>query len=335
MHSSHHAGTSQPLTVRVCAVLALALAAVVLGPARPAVAAPRDLSAACPTAPSGWNEPDNNPQIWGPEQEPGTTSENVNCWYYNADHSKSVMVSAEFALPSDMNPINDFYYGCGSNGSVSWDAQNRQYRVTSTNRWLYVTFNDATQRAIPDNQVNTFESLAKTLLNNTESAAHTCSLKTVPTSTQAGWLFDFEFSFRGNGVIAYGGIGTHNPGIIGAAPLPDGTFTTAGEGSNPKVGKLHTPPILVAVVKNGKKTSMTLRLGKGLSFTYKLVAEGTVSAATLKAQVRVSRSTEPSCKAGSKGTITFTSAPANVALDLCGGFFKTASHKASVTIEEN
>jgi hypothetical protein len=91
----------------------------------------------------------------------------------------------------------------------------------------------------------------------------------------------------------------------------------------------------VTLVENGKRHALTFRIVRGLSYTYRLVAHGTVSQATLKAKVRVTRSTETSCHAGSTGTITMRSAPPAVTLKLCGALFTHPGHKASVRIEEN
>jgi hypothetical protein len=138
------------------------------------VKGPRDI--ACPTAPLGWFIPVHN----GKRTEGGIVGvqyETVYCNYFTRDR-KHIVVNSTFALPDDPNPINDFYYGCGS-GATQWNNRNRMFQIVGNDRWVAAAFEDL-GRTLNRHQVSSFELITRELLNSSAPSAHTCALKLAP-----------------------------------------------------------------------------------------------------------------------------------------------------------
>jgi hypothetical protein len=274
---------------------------------------------ACPAAPSGWTAP-KAPGFWGPDENPGTDTEEITC-VYASGKGKSMSVVVSYALPTDQYPFNDFVYGCGSNGAVAWDNTQRVYHLPSPDRWALASFTDPL-RLLDGADVSRFEGLTRSMVNAAHDLAHTCSLKAAPTETVATWLFDFVLDLRSKGIAAKGTLGTHvpqsgvTPGVASYA-IPDGSFqTSGGSPSSPLVTGLKAPPVPIAVREQGKTYTVTIALTKGISFTQR---EG--RAASLVAGVTVVHSTLAGCRRGSQGTLTAATGPAMLKLDLCSSVF--------------
>jgi hypothetical protein len=129
----------------------------------------------CPHAPSGWKAPASTPQ-WPASQWPNGVVANVNCAYVNAASGKQIMVTAEYATRADVNPVANFFFGCGVTGSVQWSAAGRRYQLTSSDRWLYASFSDPA-RVLTMNGVGLFEQVTRALLLRSEPFAHRCLVR--------------------------------------------------------------------------------------------------------------------------------------------------------------
>jgi hypothetical protein len=292
----------------------------------------------CPAAPTGWTSSSAGPQDYGPEQNPGSDLERITCIYVDAK-KEQLSVALNYALPSDLNPYSDFDYGCGT-GAIPWSNSLRDYQVVSTTLWADATFDDPLDLTSAAN-VPQFEGVAQQLMKQAHGLAQSCALNVKPTQTSAGWLFDFEFDLNGNGVIAYGGIGTHVPAstkIVGVASyaIPDGSLQTKGSQSHPSVTGITSPDVKITVLDHGKIHTVTIEFTKGLSFKSVTVADGTVESNTLDAQVKVIHSTLSTCPRGSLGTLSLATAPPTVKLGLCGPVFAAlTSRKPEVTIQSS
>jgi hypothetical protein len=308
------------------------------------VARAADFIYTCPDAPAGWKAWTTNPTLFGPTKlqgdhtptiEPGADQEDVNCDYSNGNNVH-FRVTGVVDLPVDPNPINDFYFGCGSK-DVPWDNANRRYLVMSRTSWSYVEFQDLYNALTGSNDVANFQSLAKVLLHNIEKSAHDCTLDTThQQAVQASWGFDFELSIStgSNGKFnAFGGVGvTGGGGFPPTSPIPDGSFITQG-GPNSKndykVHSIHIPDVALTVIQNGKSGMMTLHFTKALEFYYK------APVAKLVLGVKVIHSHVPGCGKGSVGQLTAqtyfsntVSAAPTLKLALCGKFFSPPGIRA-------
>jgi hypothetical protein len=310
------------------------LAILVLAAAVTLPAAGRSSDVGCPAGPSGWTSSPQNPQLWGPQQSAGLDNETVTCIYTNGK-GLTLSVRAQFALPVDMNPFNDFNFGCGS-ASVAWNDSSREYLLASTNRWSYVVFQDP-ESILSSGDVSAFESLSKTLLQSTDGVAHTCSLKTAKTAVTNTWQFAFRLDLARKGFSASAVVGSHTANQVEAQPVDDGSFETKNTGKSSQILDVKAPLIPVAVSDGGKHYTLTLRLEQGVSFRYHAAAlKGGVSTAKaqLQVKVRVVRSNEPACRARSTGTLTLSTLPSSASLDLCGSLFRTGKHDDVVYITE-
>jgi hypothetical protein len=308
---------SQPGWARATAAASVVVFAGLALKAAAALAA--DPNFTCPPAPPAWTSSP-RPQFWGPAEDPGDDTERITCSYANSRGlSTSVVVS--YALPSDINPINDFYYGCGT-GSVPWSTAQRTYDIASGDHWALANFEDP-YHAVSGSDQGKFETLARQMLSEAQPLAHACGAKTVPTQVLASWLFDFAFRLTGDGVTGSGRVGTHPSQAgagIGSYAIPDGTFKTTGLLAHAAVADLAAPLLRIAVVEHGRRHTVTIKLGTGVSFRFEKVTGGS-GAASLVTRVRVIRSTLSTCHAGSHGTLRLGTSPSRVRLSLCGSVF--------------
>src|SRR6185437_4234688 len=98
-----------------------------------------------------------------PQNAIGGNVDTISCVYHHAD-LEQLYVTVSFALPTDLNPFNDFYLGCG-HGDRSWDDANRIYTVGSPSQWAIAAFSDISH-LLSANDVTAFEGVARQLLAN-------------------------------------------------------------------------------------------------------------------------------------------------------------------------
>jgi hypothetical protein len=121
---------------------------------------------------------------------PGSDQVTVYCSYFAGAGRRHIIVDVEYALPSDLDPLYDFFVGCASqdfaarlpNGAYAWNVRDRLYRVPSSNSWSYATFYDLGHH-LAARDVPAFERIARTLLRSAGPAAHPCTLSGGPSST--------------------------------------------------------------------------------------------------------------------------------------------------------
>jgi hypothetical protein len=236
---------------------------------------------ACPTPPSGWDALPPKKSLATPQSVPEPDAEehfatggnlvNVTCTYY-ASTNTHVDVTVSYALPSDVNPVNDFYWGCGT-GTLKWNASDRVYRVTSVSQWANATLVDMLGY-LPDRDVAAFEGVTNALLRNASGYGHACDTKFRPTPLSLRYAFDF----RAAGANLKNVFVTEQPPKGGTAPIVKSTVTTA---------KLQVP------TKAGKR-AMTIKLAKGID--YRPATKGT--SGRVRFQVQVLNSKVSSCRRG-------------------------------------
>jgi hypothetical protein len=286
---------------------------------------------ACPAAPSGWTAAPENPTIWGPIQDPGQNSEKVTCTYSNG--TKIAQVASIFALPSDPNPYSDFNYGCTAPVDRAWDPTNRIYIIGSKTVWAYAELDDS-ENQLAAGDVGGFESATRSLLKLSEPLAHSCKITTTETSVSSSFGFSFEYAELGKNTTIFGGVSSTIPGN---PEVPAGSFTTKtsskGSSSLEKITSVHVPLIPMTVVQSGKKHTVVLKITKGSTLYIKTPVQ------TMRAELEVVRSDDPSCKRGSRGTFLLSTvqefankAGAHIKIALCGALFSTGKQVAQGSI---
>ena len=257
----------------------------------------------------------------------------VSCQYSQAPRH-TVSVVAEYALPADLNPLSDFYYGCDKRRQQAWTSTGRLYFAASGTRWSYVEFADP-GRQLPDTAVGSFETVARALLQRVGAVAHVCKINTAsPTLVQHLYLFGFEFILSSRDLRAFGGVATQSK----SNPLiPDGSFTTVAAPDATvlaKVSHVNAPEFTVQIVAKGRRYFLRLRLGHGVDFLQKPPTQ------RLRLGLNVVGSNYPRCAKGARGTLTITrssldnaaNAPANVRVDLCGSLFAHGTYRGTADI---
>jgi hypothetical protein len=217
----------------------------------------------------------------------------VNCNYVRAG-GKHIEVTVTYALPTDLNPNADFYFGCG-NGDGAWTPVDRKVYVASRTQWAFATFNDLLGQ-ISDGEAREFESVTRVLLRNADGYGHACSLAVKPTPLTSRFTFSF---------VAGGARG-------------QGSFSTRGDltrtGSIPVVA-VHASD--VAVPAAGAKDGLEVRIDRGIGYHVPLP---TVASGRITLAVHVLDSKLSGCPRGATGTLTVTMAP-SVTLAICGRSF--------------
>jgi hypothetical protein len=243
-------------------------------------------------------------------------------------------VIAEYADLDDPNPNTDFYYGCSTKRSQSWDLVHRTYFISNPDNWSYVEFTDPGHQ-LPSNSAPAFERVAKTLLSNVAPLVHSCKLNTVtPTVMQHLYLFGFEFFASSPNFKAFGGVPTRGATNI---LIPAGKFTATSGADSTIVSNIvsaSSPPFEVTVIDHGKTYKMKARVTGGGN----LVLQPPLQRFNLN--VRVEQSNYPKCRAGSKGTISVVrsqylnspTAPASVRVRLCGGVFAHDKYRGTALL---
>jgi hypothetical protein len=257
----------------------------------------------CPPGPPNWSI--NEKKIWDGRHDvrlAGLQQVAVNCNYVtsNFDH---IEVSVSYALPTDVNPVNDFYFGCSS-GGIPWTATDRTFHVSSPDQWAIATFNDLL-RQISEPEARAFQNVTRQLLKNAEGYGHACTLNVAPTQLKAR----FTFSFQADGGNAQGSF--YAQGLV-----------------NPKTNSV---PVVQATVRNfalkvnGTKSALVLAVKRGIDYH---PPKPTV-ARQVRLAVQVVDSKLASCRKGATGTLTITTAP-SVRLAVCGKTFLRGKATAQI-----
>jgi uncharacterized protein YcnI len=293
------------LRLLLCAGIVGLAAAALAGSGAAAVAAQDPNAIGCPSAPSGWGDPAVSKIVATPQSVPppadaperesqGGNTITVTCQYHHGDE-KQATITVSVALPTDPNPISDFYFGCG-HGDVPWDTTNRAYSVGSTSQWAVATFTDEIND-VPNGEVASFEKVAQQLLQNTNGYGHPCKLVLKPTETQGRVYFDINVG------------GTTIKDTFWTPPVPNGNGIYPIKHISALNAALRVP------TKNGTRL-LAIKLSKGIDFR----AQTPKAKGRVRFRVLVTSSKVPSCKRGAAGTLTISTQPA-VQLDVCGQTF--------------
>jgi hypothetical protein len=296
-----------------CATLPAALAPTSSNAAAPLGKDPHTI--ACPAASTRWFVPASS---GGKEIEDGETdlhyrpsdAVTVNCNYFTRD-GMHVLVSVQYALPSDPNPINDFYYGCSSS-ETAWNSTDRVFRLTSRDQWAVAVFYD-TLLQLKDGEVGMFEAVTRRLLQNAEGYAHDCSLRVAPTAVGSTYAFTFD-------VPAGKAEGSF---VVRADPNRDPRASTA------PVVQARAPTIRLSVTSGGTTHPLAIEISHGVTYRDRHFAKPATSSVTFA--IRVVGSKVPSCRKGASGTLTVSTAP-SVSLRVCGQTFLHGRAKASISL---
>ena len=259
--------TSRFTPLRLTSGLAVVACVVSILPGRArADAVAKDSSTiTCPAAPAGWSIPADTGQAVLSPNSPGVDGERyggnaavVICDYFATDGSgKHILASVVYALPTDPNPVGDFYFGCSSSGTT-WSDSGRVFRVMSPSRWAIAAFTDFLG-ALNPTTVPAFEQVTRELLASTAGYAHTCDLAVEKTPVSSTFSYSFGSNLGdGTGSFATSGISLKNGWVpvtsASAAILPltlgKGIFTLAVQhGWRFYPGRPSQPPRLSLAVK--------------------------------------------------------------------------------------
>jgi hypothetical protein len=319
--------------VRHSAAVALLLAGAALcGVVATSAAAARRANP-CPAAPRGWVAAASNPTIFGPAQQPGQEHVMVSCDYTQGPRN-AVSVVAEYALPTDLNPLSDFYYGCNARRQQAWTSDGRTFFAASGTRWSYVEFSDP-GRQLPDAAEGAFETVARALLKHVSGSAHLCKINTAtPTVVHHLYLFGFEFLLSTHKLKAFGGIATQSK----SNPLiPEGSFSAVSEANATvlaKVTSVKAPVFTVQIIDGGKRHALRLRIGDGIDFLQRPPLQ------RLRLRLQVVGSNYSRCAKGATGTLTIKrsmlvsapNAPATIRVRLCGSVFAQGTYRGTAEI---
>jgi hypothetical protein len=273
------------LTAGLAALTCAGVASIPAGTARADTVTNDPNTIACPAAPAGWAIPAATGQAVLSPNSPGVDGERyggnaavILCDYFATDGSgKHILASVVYALPTDPNPVGDFYFGCSSSGTA-WTASDRVFRVMSPSRWAIAAFTDFLG-ALDATTVPAFENVTRQLLAATAGYAHTCDLAVRPTPVTS----TFSYSFGSN--------------------LGDGTGSFSTSGSAPTGGW--------AAVTSTSAAILPLTLGKGI-FTvavqhgWRFYPGRPSQEPRLSLAVKVTDSDLRFCGTGSTGTLILT-----------------------------
>jgi len=277
---------------------------------------------ACPAAPSGWSSPaDGGRTVLTPLTPLSSGTDpttyfaapvvEVDCHYATAS-GKEIEVLVRYALPTDINPWNDFYIGCTVTGhpqnvataAHAWSESQRIYRVVGAKTWSLATFIDDLKALTPAD-VPHFESVADAMLAAAQPLAHDCTLAGGggPVDIKSIWTFRFDARTTSGG--------------ISSSAKTSGSFVTTASTTGVGVGaitNLFANDFRLRVAEHGKTGSIEVHIGDPIVFRHG-------SGSLLRAHVVVLGSNEHGCAKGSVGTILlslqYLSAP-RVAVHVCG-----------------
>jgi hypothetical protein len=257
---------------------------------------------ACPQPPSGWTNPAEggktveSPQINQNIATLGASDQvEVACDYFELPR-KHILVSVNYAVPDDINPQSDFYWGCSSAGTP-WNTSDRVFRVMSPDQWAIAAFSDI-GGYLAQTEVPKFEQVTRQLLANAEGYGHPCSLHTAPTLLAS----NFHYSFQ----VADGG----GSGSFWAAIGPRQTTATRVLRVTGVAIRLHVR------TTGGARHPLTIRVERGIDY----LPAGAHVTGRVRLGIRVVASQVPTCGVGNTGTLTITTAP-SVRLAVCGRTF--------------
>jgi hypothetical protein len=260
----------------------------------------------CPPAPAGWKlSAVEGKTIWDGAHNArlaGLQQIAVNCNYVT-DEFRHIEVTVAYALPTDINPRGDFFFGCSS-GVTPWNATDRTFYVMSGTQWAMATFNDFLDQ-LDESEARAFQQVTRKLLGNADGYAHDCQLALKPTVATTRYTFSFE-----------------TPGASGG-----GSFSTRGQ-ADPATNVMHivgvkAPNIPIGV--SGTKKALLVAVKGGVDYR----PPTPTSTAKLRLAVVVISSKLPSCRRGAPGTLTVTTAP-QVRLTVCGRSFLQGKATASI-----
>ncbi len=292
------AGSRNTLVALLCAGLALAFVpgtAFAAGPIKdPALIA-------CPSPPAGWtNPPGTGKTVQSPQLNENLATlgasdqAEVTCEYFDLP-TKHVLVVVSYAVPDDINPVSDFYWGCRS-GGTPWDDSTRVFRVMSPHQWAIAAFSDV-GGDLSRGDAQKFETITRQLLQNAEGFGHTCARSTSETFLTS----NFHYSFK----VAAG----QGSGSFWATLGPKPTSTVP-------VGRVMSVTISLQLTRHGVTQPLTIRVERGFDYS----PAGPRVTGRVRLGVKVVASKVPSCHAGNTGTLTITTRP-SVKLAICGQTF--------------
>jgi hypothetical protein len=275
----------------------------------------------CPAAPEGWSIiPGDNTirrpggrtvvapgDVEGHLGDVGSRGGNgvqIGCDYFRGTQNH-VTVELLYALPTDPNPNNDFYFGCG-NGGQKWDESFRTFRLADTSQWAIVAFLDPA-RQLDRSDVSAFEGVAGRLLRNADGFAHDCTLDVQPTAT----ISQFSFVFETPG-------GDMGKGLF---------YTSVGRpsASSWPVVSAAAHDITLHVKLRGKRYPVTVHVRRGVTY----VPETSKRKPAVRLAVVVKSSKVPACPRHSTGTLTISAQPF-LRLAVCSRSFEEQA-AASIT----
>ena len=300
-------GPRNTLVALVCVVLGVAFLPGTASAGAP-IRDPNEI--ACPAAPAGWtNPPGTGKTVQTPELNQNIATlgasdqTEVTCDYFNlpAEH---VIVVVSYAVPDDISPQSDFYWGCRS-GGTPWDDTTRVYRVMSPDQWAVAAFSDF-GGVLTDGQASIFQAVTRQLLQNAEGYGHSCVLDTSQTVLASNFHYSFEVA-AGKGSGAF---------TVTLAPRPTGTVP---------IGRVLSVTIRLRLPANGGPQPLTIKVVRGFDFA----PAGPHLTGRVRLGVRVVASKVAGCNAGSTGTLTITTAP-SVQLAVCGQTFLQGQAKTKI-----
>ena len=291
-----------PIVVSLIAAVILCATLAAASMAAHAVKDPATI--ACPAAPAGWTHSPVIKDLATPQSVPEPAAEehlatggnlvSVSCTYFATD-IRQATIKVSYALPTDINPVNDFYFGCSS-GGLNWNSTYRVYRVLSPDQWAMALFTDL-GGYVDANDVPAFESATRQLLQNAEGYGHACNTQAKQTVLASRYSFDVRVA---NGNLTSVFYTLDNPGSNGVVKVIDSTATKTA----------------LKVRVKGTTYPLTINLLRGIDFR----ETPTHTADTVRYAIQVVSTKVPGCHKNAAGILTLSNSPA-VLLEVCGQTF--------------
>jgi hypothetical protein len=232
-----------------------------------------------------------------------------------------------YALPSDINPWNDFDIGCTVTGhpeaastvSQAFNRRSRTYRIVAARSWSLATFIDNLRQLTPA-EVPHFEAIANTMLKDAQPLAHNCSLPGDhgPVAVKAIWTFSFAASVSRVGVTS----SASTSGTFVTSPSPNGTQIGA-------ISNLRATDFRLTLTGHGGTRSLTIHIGAPLSFSHSY-------GSLLRTTIVVLGSSDPGCRTGTTGSLLVSApylATPSVRLSVCGQTYLDGKGSVSAQIK--
>jgi hypothetical protein len=259
---------------------------------------------ACPAAPAGWDSSPVRKDVATPQSVPEPDAEEhfatggnqvtVSCTYF-ASLVEQVTLRVSYALPTDINPVSDFYWGCGT-GGLPWNDSERVYRVVSVQQWANASLIDLLG-AVPQANVPTFEAVTRKLLQNAEGFGHPCTIVSKPTALTSRYSFDIH---------------------VAGGNLKSVFWTSESEakGGVQPVVQADVSTSVLNVNADGKPRALAIKLTHGIDYHPTRFH----TADTVRYAVQVVSTKVPGCKRGATGILTISNRP-SLLLRVCGQSF--------------